>query len=1057
MSRRRLLHAQTAAQQVTAARAPPAFESMAGCAMPLDMEPSDVSGGLESQDAGQRRHVTLLFSDLCDYTRLNELIDPEYIDQLRRLIDAQASSVIARHGGAITQYYGDGILAVFGLPIASEQDARGAVNAALELRALAKSWASAVPLPKDFELGMHFGVHCGLVFARRGDVLHGRYQLTGDAVNTAARLCAAAERDQILVSETALRGIEPFYQTDSVRELTLKGKRLSVPAYHIHSQTGIRTRFEASTYRGLTTLVGRERELSQLQGAIAAVADGGMGRVLALTGSAGMGKTRVLEELARRVPSDVHIYRGTCDSYGSVVPLQPMLGILREMLNLGEVSGERAHDLVQRRCLELGSKLSEHAELIAGVLDLESGSDRAVQPALERRLIEALRALVPALRARLVVLAIDDFQWVDDLTRRVLSGLLREHSCGLMAILAKRELGIDDGVLSAAQHIELTPLSLDDCARVIRSLAPGALDIGLAASMCQRTGGNPLFLEELCRSLPASRASEAYAGEERSVPTTVHGVIQARLSRLPAREQSCLRVAAVIGNEFSKDLLVEVAAAGDIDQVLQRLCAANIVRQVDGEASYRFNHGITREVVYESVRLQERRALHRAVAEKLQQRAADGGVQAQNEALAHHFVGSGDHARAAHHAELAGDRAAAASALDRARAQYGTALAELDLLEQTPELSRRWLAVSLKWARASVYCQAPDQLKVLERAARLAEELYDLNERADVAQMSAWICYALGEQQAAIDHCQRGLALAEQIGNHKQVGQLTSNLGQSYAAAGQYALALPLLERAVELKRSGARQGERSVPVGFAYALSVSAAIYADQGDFARADQIKERALAAVSGRGHPIEASMLGVCAMGELWQGDLEACIATCQRAIEAAERVWGPYVFCICEAMSAYSKFMLTRDLQQYERLCRAVDWLETRSMGLYLSMAYGCAAEASLLAAQPERARVAAERALGRAAHSDPFGEAVAYRVFAELEAAERGTYDEQVSTWLKWADNAARTRGTEREHLLNKLCHARILQSTGNASEAEAVFAETHHALDLMGMKLHEHR
>jgi tetratricopeptide (TPR) repeat protein len=204
-------------------------------------------------------------------------------------------------------------------------------------------------------------------------------------------------------------------------------------------------------------------------------------------------------------------------------------------------------------------------------------------------------------------------------------------------------------------------------------------------------------------------------------------------------------------------------------------------------------------------------------------------VQAQNEALAHHFVGSGDHARAAHHAELAGDRASLASALDRARAQYGTALSELDALEQTPELSRRWLAVSLKWARVSVYNQAPDQLKVLERAARLAEELGDMNGRADVAQMSAWICYALGEQQAAIDHCQRGLALAEQIGNHKQIGQLTSNLGQSYAAAGQYALAVPLLERAVELKQSGARQRERSVPVGFGYALSVTAAIYADR------------------------------------------------------------------------------------------------------------------------------------------------------------------------------------------------------------------------------------
>jgi tetratricopeptide (TPR) repeat protein len=518
---------------------------------------------------------------------------------------------------------------------------------------------------------------------------------------------------------------------------------------------------------------------------------------------------------------------------------------------------------------------------------------------------------------------------------------------------------------------------------------------------------------------------------------------------LPSRELHVLRVAAVIGNEFSTGLLADVAADSGFDDVLERLRAANLIRQVDGEGTYRFNHGITREVVYESVRLNERRELHRAVARQLQQRAADGGGQAQHEALAHHFVGSGDHARAAHHAELAGDRASAAAALDRARAQYGTALTQLDALQQTPAVSQSWLAVSLKWARASVYCQAPDQLSVLERAGRHAEQLGDLNTRADVAQMSAWICYALGEQAAAISHCQRGLVLAEQIGHHKQVGQLTSNLGQSYAAAGQYELALPLLERAVEHKRLRARKGEGSVPVGFAYALAIKACIHADRGEFERAEEHKTQALEAVLGRGHPIEASMLAVCAMCELWRGDFSACIQTCQRAAAAAERVWGPYVFCISETMSAYSQYVLTREPAQYERLCRAVDWLETRSMGLYLSMAYGCAAQASLLAGQTERARVAAERALGRAAQSDPFGEAIAYRVFAELRAAESGKCDEQVASWLQWADAAARSRGTERELALNKLCHARILMRTGDPAAADALAEQAGRELQAM--------
>ena len=200
----------------------------------------------------------------------------------------------------------------------------------------------------------------------------------------------------------------------------------------------------------------------------------------------------------------------------------------------------------------------------------------------------------------------------------------------------------------------------------------------------------------------------------------------------------------------------------------------------------------------------------------------------------------------------------------------------------------------------------------------------------------------------------------------------------------------------------------------------------------------------------------MLALCAMCELWRGDLSACVATCQRAAATAERVWGPFVFCISESMSAFSRFMLTREPKQYERLCRAVDWLETRSMGLYLSMAYGCAAQASLLAGQPERARVAAERALGRAAESDPFGEVIAYRVFAELRAAESGRLDEQVATWLQWADAAARSRGTQRELALNKLCHARILARTGQPEAAAELLASARHELLRMKAVLHEH-
>src|SRR5687768_16145312 len=161
----------------------------------------------DRRDGGGRRcHVTLLFSDVCDYTSLAEALDPEDAYRLRRYVEQLVTGVIRKHGGTISQFYGDGTLAVFGYPTSEEEDSRRAIEAALELRELTQGPALDGLIPNGFRLSMHFGIHSGLVFAREGDSLHGRVELTGDAVNTAARLCSVAGQDDVFASESALRG-----------------------------------------------------------------------------------------------------------------------------------------------------------------------------------------------------------------------------------------------------------------------------------------------------------------------------------------------------------------------------------------------------------------------------------------------------------------------------------------------------------------------------------------------------------------------------------------------------------------------------------------------------------------------------------------------------------------------------------------------------------------------------------------------------------------------------------------------------------------------------------
>jgi tetratricopeptide (TPR) repeat protein len=339
----------------------------------------------------------------------------------------------------------------------------------------------------------------------------------------------------------------------------------------------------------------------------------------------------------------------------------------------------------------------------------------------------------------------------------------------------------------------------------------------------------------------------------------------------------------------------------------------------------------------------------------------------------------------------------------------------------------------------------------LDRAKRHAEELGDLNLLSDLEQMSAWICYALGEQERALEYGRTGLALAERVGNSKLIAQLKSCLGQSHAAAGEPAQAIELLAQSMELKRQGARGRTGSVPVGFAFASGSLATVHADRGEIAQSRIEMARALDAVRGTGNPIEASMLALAAMVELWRGEWSECIATCARATMTAERIQGPYVFTISQAMSSFCRFMLQRHQEDRDRLCKAADWLEARGMGLYLSMVYGCAARANWLAEDAERARDYAGRALARAEYKDPFGEAIAYRVLAGLCAREHGSPNAETWTLMDRATAAAQRRGSRPELAFNEWWRARLWQQTGDSAAARAAFESALAQFETLGL------
>jgi class 3 adenylate cyclase/tetratricopeptide (TPR) repeat protein len=1014
----------------------------------------------ESLDQGRRCHVTLLFSDLCDYTSLSENADPEDVAGVLRATKALAARIIEKHGGTLNQFYGDGLLAVFGLPQASEHDTRRAAEAALELHEAVRTMSFEFELPPRFSSRLHTGIHSGLVFARTSDARDGRYEIVGDPINTAARLCAAAGPDEILASETTLQGVAPFFELEAIAALRLKGKFDPLPAFRLLRSTGLSTRFEARAARGLTPFVGRSAELARLLGAFESVL-GGSCRLCHVRGDVGVGKTRLVDEFKRRLSPRVAVYCGACESYGHAPPLQPFLQILEQAFEL--VPGapqELSRQRVAERCSALGPALMPHVRVLEQALGLAAPGKLDPDQIAQRNAAAVASVLSALATERPLCLILDDWHAVDDASYRVLSRLLdalSDEPRPVLVLSVGRGADASDPLTEMGERIELGPLDAADAASAIQALLPSALELGVAENIRERSGGNPLFLEELCRAYPfASRELEQPSSQK--IPNALHGLIQARIERLPPELLRLARAAAVIGTEFEAWLLeravvdaIEVVE-NDLGEPLQRLELNAVVYQTDRPGIYRYKHGVTRDVVYDSVRIGERRRLHARIAEAIEARWPGAELSAHCEALAHHYSGAGRPGRAAKYAEIAGDRAASSSSLDRARQHYRAALVELDKLSSSQSQRARWLEVSRKWAAACVFSPAPEQIEILERALRHTEEIGAAVGIAHSHYWLAWIHYALGDQERALQHTHQALAIAEHGAQGRLQGQLWANLGQIQLACAAPREALNALERALAIKSEQARSASgATVPVGFVYGLGCQGVVHAYQGDFGSAQRCLDQALSAVEGRRHAIEGSVLGLLAMLQLWRGQLSECVQVTERMRQIAERVGGPYVFAMSRSFGGYARWMLTRDDRALDELAGAVDWIEQREMHLFHSFGLALVAEAFFEDRRYEAAERYALRALERAEQLDRLGELAARRVLARCRA--RSNRLSEAEELLDDARTIAAARGSSRELALTELARAELL-SEASDPEASASLQRARDELSSLGVRIH---
>lgn len=750
------------------ATAPPDARFCSQCATALTEAASD-------SPTQQRRQVTVFFSDLSGFTALNERLDPEDVRDVVNEIWDRAATIVERYGGRINKLLGDAVMAVFGDPIAHEDDPLRAVRAALELHEAVEALNRDVEPRIGSPIGMHTGVNTGVVLTSE-TVLDGKQTgPLGDTVNVAARLQSLAETGQVLVGPETRRAIEGTFDLEDLGGHDLKGKGEPVPVARVRS-VALRS---VTPARRQGRFVGRDRELSLLADELERARQGTPAFV-AVSGEAGSGKTRLVEEFRTRVASDATWLEGRAYSFAENIPYYAVIDLLNNGLGIDEADSPEA----VRRKLEEGltAIVQDSAEILPPLLqlyDIEGSEGSSIdREAYRGRLLQALSTFLKALAEQgTLIVCLQDLHWADPSTVTLVRQLADELTAPALLLFNYRpEFSFEqDGI----REIRLEALS----DRQTRDLVESLLDTNrvpdeLIEFLDDRTEGNPFFVEEIVNGLIENRAL-ARNGEgwmltggfdALSVPTTIRGVIAARIDRLQPARRRILQEASVIGREFLYKILSQVSETDDgLLDGLSVLEAADLIRkrvaEPDPDLEYLFKHALTQEVAYEGLLRDERQALQGRVGEAME-RLLGKRHREYAESIAYHFQNSDSPERAVPYLVIAGKKAVERYALEEAETYYRSAYDILKAQPEGPHRDHELLVLLLEWALLHYYTGT------FRVADLMMEEHADLPDRVGDHELRgmwwAWRClvsYFSRSIPEAVVFGDRAIAIGEECGS----------------------------------------------------------------------------------------------------------------------------------------------------------------------------------------------------------------------------------------------------------------------------------------------------
>ena len=1058
--------------------APPPTAALSPARVPLAATPTHLAEKIllsRSALEGERKQVTVLFADLKGSLELLAERDPEEARQLLDPVLERMIEAVHRYEGIVNQVMGDGIMALFGAPIAHEDHAVRACYAALRMQETVARYGDEMQRSHGVPVQIRVGLNAGEVVVRAIDSsLHMDYTAVGQTTHLAARMEQMAKPGSVFTTGETLRLAAGFIQVKALGPIAVKGLADPVEVFELVGASSTRTRMQAFAARGLTRFVGRQAELAALRQALER-AGTGHGQVVAVIGEPGVGKTRLVYEFIRSHRTHGWlVLESSSVSYGKATAYLPVRDLLKAYFQIDDRDdGRKVREKLTGKLLTLDATLGPTLPAFLALLDVpvEDQHWQDLDPTQRRqRTIEAIKQLLlRESQVQPLLLVFENLHWIDAETQAVLDRLIESLPTARLLLIVNYRPEYQHGWGSKTYYtqVRLDPLPTTSAEELLQALLGDDPSlVPLKRLLIERTEGNPFFLEESVRALVETGVLVGERGayrlakplESMQVPATVHAVLAARIDRLPLEEKRLLQTAAVIGTEVPFALLQAIGELSEVElrRGLGHLQAAEFLYETSlfPELEYTFKHALTHEVTYGSLLQERRRALHASIVEASERLYANR-LPEQAERLAQHAFRGEVWDKAVAYCRQAGTKAYARSALREVVACSEQALEALRHLPgsratQEQAIDLRFDLRNALWSLGEIR----QMLDHLREAATLAEALDDQPRLGRVSAYMCRYCREMGDHDGAVESGQHALVVATALGDFALQVMTQHYLGVAYHTLGDYPRAMGLLRGNVEsltgdLLRE--RFGTGALPAVISRAWL--ARCLAELGVFPEGIVHGEEAVRIAEAVDHPnsLIHAYLGVGLLS-LRTRDLSRVIPVLERCLDLC-RVYNILLWFPETASALGCAYAL------FGRVAEALPLLEeveqtSAAMGTVggHTLRVGYVSEAYLLAGRMQEAVHFAERALNLArAHKERGHEAWALRLFGEIAVHQSPPEIESAAHYYRQARALAEELGMRplvaHYHLGLGTLHSRIGRADQARTDLTAAIA-LYRAMDM---------